>query len=164
MEREDVKAEEVDLNKVAIIANACLAKHKNLFSDFYEQQITPLWRQKTRQETIIAQTAEPLDKKFEEVSNDLTSYIHDPQYSLPEKQGILAMVMGYDDALLKGNLFSDKQFQSVVTSEKKYKETPFLFLVFSYVRNYIVNKSETVLSLNDVVQVEDWTIYVFEKT
>lgn len=44
MEREDVTAEEVDLNKVAVIANACLAKHKDLFSDFYENTITPLWR------------------------------------------------------------------------------------------------------------------------
>ena len=109
MEREDVTAEEVDLNKVAIIANACLAKHKNFFSDFYEQSITPLWRKNTPQDTIIAQTAEPLNDKFKEVSNDLTSYILDPQYSLPEKQGILAMVLGYDDAFLKGNLFTDKQ-------------------------------------------------------
>lgn len=109
MEREDVTAEEVDLNKVAIVANACLAKHKNFFSDFYEESITPLWRRKTSQETIIAQTAEPLSDKFKEVSDDLTSYILDPQYSLPEKQGILAMVLGYDDAFLKGNLFTYKQ-------------------------------------------------------
>ena len=61
------------------------------------------------QEAIIAQTAEPLNNKFKEVSIDLTSYILAPQYSLPEKQGILAMVLGYDDALLKGNLFTDKQ-------------------------------------------------------
>lgn len=109
MEREDITAEEVDLNKVAIIANACLAKHKNFFSDFYEQSITPLWRKNTSQDTIIAQTAEPLNDKFKDVSEDLTSYILDPQYSLPEKQGILAMVLGYDDAFLKGNLFTDKQ-------------------------------------------------------
>lgn len=109
MEREDVTAEEVDLNKVAIIANACLTKHKNFFSDFYEQSITPLWRRNTSQDTIIAQTAEPLNDKFKEVSDDLTSYILNPQYSLPEKQGILALVLGYDDALLKGNLFADKQ-------------------------------------------------------
>ena len=109
MEREDVPAKEVDLNKVAIIANACLAKHKNFFSDFYQQSITPLWRKNTNQETIISQTAAPLDEKFNEISNDLTSYIQDPRYSLPEKQGILAMVLGYDDALLKGNLFSDHQ-------------------------------------------------------
>lgn len=109
MEREDVTAEEVDLNKVAIIANACLTKHKNFFSDFYQQSITPLWRKNVDQETIIAQTAKPLDVKFKEITTDLTSYIQDPQYSLPEKQGILAMVLGYDDALLKGNLFSDQQ-------------------------------------------------------
>lgn len=62
------------------------------------------------------------------------------------------------------SLFQDKQFQHVVTSEKRYNETPFLYLVFSYIRNYIVNKAETVLSLNDVVQVESWRIYIFEKT
>lgn len=109
MEREDVTAEEVDLNKVAIIANACLEKHKNLFSDFYGNTITPLWRKNVQQDSIIAQTAEQLDAKFEEVTRDLTSYIQDPQYSLPEKQAILAVILGYDDALLKGNLFSDKQ-------------------------------------------------------
>lgn len=109
MEREDVTAEEVDLNKVAIIANACLVKHKNFFSDFYEQSVTPLWRKNIPQETIISQIAEPLDDKFKQVSDDLTSYILDPNYSLPEKQGILAMVLGYDDALLKGNLFADQQ-------------------------------------------------------
>lgn len=109
MERENVTAEEVDLNKVAIIANACLAKHKDFFSDFYQQSITPLWRRNMDQEAIIAQTSGPLDEKFKEISTDLTSYIQDPRYSLPEKQGILAMVLGYDDALLKGNLFSDHQ-------------------------------------------------------
>lgn len=109
MEREDVTAEEVDLNKVANIANACLEKHKNFFSDFYKKSITPLWEKDTSPDTIIAQTAEPLNNKFKEISDDLTSYILDPQYSLPEKQGILAMVLGYDDAFLKGNLFTDKQ-------------------------------------------------------
>ena len=109
MEREDVTAEEVDLNKVAVIANACLAKHKELFSEFYENTITPLWRKNMQQESIIAQTAEPLDDKFREISQDLTAYIQDPKYSLPEKQVILAMILGYDDSLLKGNLFNDKQ-------------------------------------------------------
>lgn len=109
MEREDVITEEVDLNKVALVANACLSKHKDFFSAFYEQSITPLWRRETSQDTIIAHASKPLDDKFKEVSGDLTSYILDPQYSLPEKQGILAVVLGYDDAFLKGNLFTDHQ-------------------------------------------------------
>lgn len=109
LEREDVTAEEVDLNKVAILANDSLAKHKNHFSDFYEKNITPLLKKNTPQDTIIAQTAHPLKDKFKNVSDDLTAYINDPHYSLPEKQAILAMILGYDDALLKGNLFTEQQ-------------------------------------------------------
>lgn len=109
MEREDVTAEEVNLNKVAVIANNCLAKHKSFFSNFYGDVITPLWRKKMSQNDIVAQTAEPMRAKLEEVGNDLIAYIQDPQYTLPEKQGILAMIMGYDDPLLKGNLFTEQQ-------------------------------------------------------
>lgn len=109
MEREDVTAEEVDLNKVAIVANGCLARHEGLFSDFYTKTVTPKWRQEVDQDNIIAQTAKPLDAKFADVLADLTAYIGDPKYSLPEKQAILAMILGYDDALLKGNLFADQQ-------------------------------------------------------
>lgn len=109
MEQEEVTKEEVDLNKVARVANACLEKHKNLFNDFYCREITPKLNKNVSQEDIIAQTIDPLEEKFKEVFSDLTSYIQDPQYSLPEKQGILATVLGYDDAILKGNLFSDDQ-------------------------------------------------------
>lgn len=109
MEREDVSAEEVDLNRVAIIANDCLKKHKNLFSNFYNDSIAPKWKRNESQDTIVAQAKEPLDNKFEEVLNDLTAYVQDPQYSLPEKQAILAMILGYDDAFLKGNLFTNQQ-------------------------------------------------------
>lgn len=109
MERENVMAEEVDLNKVAIVADVCLTKHKNLFADFYEKTITPLWRKKEDQNTIISNTSDALDAKFDEVTEDMTSFIQDPKYSLPEKQAILAMILGYDDYLLKGNLFNDRQ-------------------------------------------------------
>lgn len=109
MEREEVESEEVDINKVAIIANQYLAKHKNHFSDFYESAVVPLWRNNMQQEMIIAQTAEQLDAKLNDVYKDLTSYIQDPKYSLPEKKAILAMILGYDDAILKGNLFTSQQ-------------------------------------------------------
>lgn len=62
------------------------------------------------------------------------------------------------------SIFTPQLLQKKVTSEKKYEETPFLYLVFSYIRNYIVNESETLLSLSDVVAYESWRIYVFEKT
>ena len=61
-------------------------------------------------------------------------------------------------------IFTPQMLLKKVASEKKYEETPFLYLVFSYIRNYIVNESELLLSLSNVVQHESWRIYVFEKT
>lgn len=62
------------------------------------------------------------------------------------------------------SMFSKNGINQIVEDEDKYKETPFLFLVFSYIRNYIVDKSSVVLSLNDVVEYKSWRIFVFEKT
>ncbi len=109
MEREDVTAEEVALNKVALVANNCLIKYKSFFSDFYKATITPLWKKQIPQNNIIAQIADPLHDKLKEVGDDLIVYIQDPQYSLPEKKGILAMILGEDDPLLRGNLFIENQ-------------------------------------------------------
>jgi len=62
------------------------------------------------------------------------------------------------------SIFTPYALQKKITYSRKYDETPFLYFVFSYIRNYIVESSETLLSLSDVVQHESWRIYVFEKT
>lgn len=61
-------------------------------------------------------------------------------------------------------IFNPRAFKITLLSDKKYNETPLLYLVFSYIRNYIVEEAENLLSFNDVVQYESWRIYVFEKT
>ena len=62
------------------------------------------------------------------------------------------------------SIFTPSMLQKKINFAKKYDETPFLYLVFSYIRNYIVNESELLLSLSDVLQHESWRIYIFEKT
>lgn len=62
------------------------------------------------------------------------------------------------------SIFSPSLFNSKLANEAKYQETPFLFLVFSFVRNYIVSESQVLLSFNEVYSHEAWRIYVFEKT
>ncbi len=62
------------------------------------------------------------------------------------------------------SIFTPNAFHNRLLSEKKYDETPFLYLVFSYIRNYIVSEAEVKLSFSEVVQHESWRIYVFEKT
>ena len=62
------------------------------------------------------------------------------------------------------SIFSEKGMNDILTSEKKYNETPFLYLVFSYIRNYIYDKTAVRLSLNDVFEYQSWRVFVFEKT
>lgn len=62
------------------------------------------------------------------------------------------------------SFFSPDEFNTVIKDDKKYSETPFLFLVFSYLRNYTVLKSKSLLSFSGVSDNSAWRIYVFEKT
>lgn len=109
LDKEDVNAEKVDVNKVAIIADKRLKQHKNLFSDFYRHHIEPLAKQGVPHDNIISQTAPKLQKELESVTSHLTDYINDNNLTLPEKKALLAVILGYDDPLLVGNLFNQEQ-------------------------------------------------------
>ncbi len=109
LERERVADTEVDVNKVVNLTNRYLSKHQKLFSDFYQNKIEPLYRQGLSQEQIVERVSPTLKEELSEVTSDLTAFVNDPAYTLPEKQAILAVLLGYDDTMLKGNLYSDKQ-------------------------------------------------------
>ena len=109
LDREDVSAEKVDINKVAIIANEHLQQHKQLFSDFYKKYIEPRAKQGEPHDSIISKTAPILQEELNEITSHLTDYISSDEFTLPEKKALLAVILGYDDALLKGNLFNQEQ-------------------------------------------------------
>ncbi len=62
------------------------------------------------------------------------------------------------------SIFNNQNFLYTLDNDKKYNQTPLLFLVFSYIRNYIVQHSQILLSFSGVVSHEGWRIYIFEKT
>lgn len=109
LEKENVDADTVDINKVAIIANGLLKKHVNLFSNFYNAHILPRVRAGEDHERILSETAAQLRSELDSVAQDLTSYILEGDLTLPEKQALQALVMGYDDRLMRGNLFNHNQ-------------------------------------------------------
>lgn len=109
LDREDVAAEKVDLNKVAVVAHNHLQEHRRLFSDFYSKDIEPLVRQKVPHDTIVAQTSPKLQQELDKVTEHLTDYITKGEFTLPEKRALLAVILGYDDQLLHGNLFNQDQ-------------------------------------------------------
>ncbi len=107
--REGVGAEKVELNKVAVKANSLLEQHKQLFSNFYDKHILPGIKAGKRHDTIVANAASLLNNEFLEITRHLTEYISSEEYSLPEKKAMLAVILGYDDPLLSGNLFNQDQ-------------------------------------------------------
>lgn len=109
MQREDVGTDKVDLNKVALVADRHLREHQKLFSSFYAEHIEPLERQGMEHDVIVAQTAPLLQAELDNVTAHLTDYINQGEYTLPEKKALLAVILGYDDPLLKGNLFNQDQ-------------------------------------------------------
>lgn len=109
MEREDVCADAVDVNKVAIIANQHLQEHHRLFTNFYDNHILPLVRSGMSQDTIMSQASVKLKEIMQQVMEHLLDYISDDALTLPEKKALLAMILGYDDPLLHGNLFNQDQ-------------------------------------------------------
>ena len=109
LQREQVDLETVPLNKVAVEANKRLDHHQHVYSNFYKEHILPLVQQEISHDQIVAQTADLLQEQLNKIDHDLTDYIAGDNMSLPEKQAMLAVIMGYDDPLLKGNLFNQNQ-------------------------------------------------------
>ena len=109
MKREDVAGEQVDLNRVAVVANELLQQHTNLFSDFYAKYAEPLVRQGVSHNAIVSKASPELAKELDAVARHLSDFITQDKFSLPEKRALLAVVLGYDDPFLHGYLFNQQQ-------------------------------------------------------
>ena len=109
LQREGVEIEEVPINKVAVDANSCLANHQHIYTNFYKAHILPLVQKRIPHDEIVAQTADLLKRQLKEIEKSLTNFISDDKYMLPEKQAMLALILGYDDPFLVGNIFNQQQ-------------------------------------------------------
>lgn len=109
MKREDVAGEQVDLNRVAVVANELLQQHTSLFSDFYAKYAEPLARQGVSHNAIVSKASPELTKELDAVARHLSDFITQDKFSLPEKRALLAVILGYDDPFLHGYLFNQQQ-------------------------------------------------------
>lgn len=107
--REDVGAQEVDINKVAQIAQEQLTKHHHVFSQLYAKEIEPKIKQGLDDNTILAQISPLVEAEARNMKADFLSFIEREDLSLPEKQATLAQLLGLNDSLYAGNLFSRDQ-------------------------------------------------------
>lgn len=106
----------VAINTATVDTQRALSKAHDLLDDiehryprFYEQKILPLLRQPGAKEygAIAAEAVPLLDKEVNEIESELNTFLHDDKLSLPEKEAILALVVGRDSSLLRGVTYAD---------------------------------------------------------
>lgn len=107
--REKVQQTEVDINKVAAIAQEQLLRHHHRFTHIYENEVKPMLSQGMNEKDILAQITSRVEIETEEMVRDFQSYIDREDISLPEKQATLAQLLGLNDELYVGNLFARDQ-------------------------------------------------------
>lgn len=103
LEKAGVDQETVDTQKCLSIATALLAGINRRYEKFYKKIVEPLYRKGDLSDgDIAAQVGEPLKKEMLEIKQHLNAIISREDLSLPEKEGILALVLGQDNAKLQG--------------------------------------------------------------
>lgn len=66
--------------------------------------------------------------------------------------------------VLEGVSFINKeQMNEILSNKEKYKKTPFIFLLFSAIRNTTLETFEKELELESIDKWGDWTLYVYKK-
>ena len=116
MDKERVTERDVDIVKASNRAQQCFKNYSQngkiaLLSSFYKKEVEPLLTAGGKSDTEIIEAVTPaLNDLLGEIEKDLQSYIDDEKLSLPEKEAILAQVLGEDDELLVGNLIDKNVF------------------------------------------------------
>jgi len=105
MKREGIDKTGVDINKVSSIAQKQLQKYKNLSADFFDKEAKPIMDKEKNSDAVVTQVDAKIEEKISELSIELRSSLADPNLSLPEKEAIVAMILGYDDPMLVNYLY-----------------------------------------------------------
>ena len=61
------------------------------------------------------------------------------------------------------SMLSDIQLYQIASNDKYYNKTPQMYMIFSYVRNFLIKKMYTDLKIIKYEQKGDWSMIVFEK-
>lgn len=109
LDRERVTQSEVDVNKVSQIVQGILSQHVNVFSKFYDREVSPRLNNNLEHTEIISQISPLLNAEIDRLTQEFQAFIDDPELSLPEKKATLAQLLGEDDDLLTGYMYNKSQ-------------------------------------------------------
>lgn len=93
----------VDAQKASDRASQLLLNIGQRYPEFYSTNVIPLYRDYHKSESeIVAALPTAMDEELNRIEKEITSVLHDPDISYPEKEGILALILGRDNQRLDG--------------------------------------------------------------
>lgn len=105
--------EKVNVNLAAQVAQERLEPHVNLYQQFVNEEVEPLIAQRYGNPGFnlsdTHQLESSLQQRIDLAIEDIQKFIADPSFSLPEKQAIMAQILGEDDSLLDGVQYYKEQ-------------------------------------------------------
>lgn len=94
---------EVDSQKAAHEAEMFLANIEHRYPNLYKNAIRPLFKENGMTESkAVGEASDIIKENLEEIRQDVINLLKDPDFSFPEKESILAMILGRDNANLHG--------------------------------------------------------------
>ena len=109
MQREGLHMQEVDVNKVADVAQRRLEGKANFFSSFYERHVAAHLHAGKTLGQLTPHIAADLNRFVDDFEHEVMGFLKDDNLSLPEKRAVMAQILLSDDDLLSGSLFNGKQ-------------------------------------------------------
>lgn len=103
LDKAEINRGTVDAQVALTRARRILADIDKRYPDFFSREILPLVRDRNLPEGEVAAEAAPLlDAEIGALESDLTAFLDDESLSLPEKEAVMAMILGRDNPRLRG--------------------------------------------------------------
>lgn len=106
LENVGINKQEVDLQKATNEAEKLLAGIQSHFPNLYEKKIRPLIKEKGKTDRQVAgEAAGIIEEDIEELKRSILSLLDDESLTFPEKEAVLAMILGRDNENLRGSQY-----------------------------------------------------------
>lgn len=112
IDRAGISIKKVSINVANASSQPVIERIRTELASFYDAKVQPLISSYNSDQEIIAKITDPLDRLFAESEKALLSCLQDKSLSFPEKEAIVAMILGFDSPLFKDATITPSQLSA----------------------------------------------------
>lgn len=107
-----ISIKNVSINVANASSQPVIERIRAELASFYDAKVQPLISSYNSDQEIIAKITDPLDRLFAESEKALLACLKDKSLSFPEKEAIVAMILGFDSPLFKDATITPSQLSA----------------------------------------------------